>query len=210
MSTQLATTVASVMTTNPVAVRPHTPFKDILKLLADHAIGAVPVVSATGIVVGMVSEADLLPTRRRSRRQRRNRQRHRLTAGELMTSPAITVRSDTTLADAARVLAKPGRRQVFVVDDGRLVGALTRQDVLSPFLRPDKEIRAEVEHEIFTEPTAVAEPAIRVSVEKGVVQLTGSLPRRADIDTAVGRIAAIPGVIDIRDRVMCTLDGPRH
>jgi CBS domain-containing protein len=212
MTAQLtATTVASVMTANPVAVHPHTSFKDILELLVDRAIGAVPVVSATGFVVGVVSEADLLRIGRKSRRRHdRCLDPSRLTARHLMTSPAITVRSDATLAHAARTLADSGKRQLFVVDDGRLVGALSRRAVLSLFLRPDKDIRAEAECAIFGSPNAVPQPSVRVSVDRGVVQLTGWLPWRTDIDTAVARIADIPGVIAVKDRVVCTFDDRRH
>ncbi|MFL6141817.1 MAG: CBS domain-containing protein [Labedaea sp.] len=212
MTAQLTTrTVASVMTRNPVAVPPHTSYPEVLELLTERAIGAVPVLSATGRVVGVVSEADLLRTGRKSRhRRRRTREVGRLTAAELMTSPAITVRSDATLAHAARLLADSGKRQLFVVDDGRLVGALGRRDVLGQFLRPDKDILAEIEHDIFTGPANLAEPSVRVSVEHGFVQLTGWLPRAADIDTAVLRIAAVPGVLGIADRLVAAFDDRNH
>lgn len=191
------TTVASVMTPHPVTVTPHTPFKRILELLADRAIGAVPVVSATGAVVGVVAETDLLRTGRPAG-HRHGPDSSRLTAGELMTSPAITVVSDLSLARAVRTMLESGRRQLFVVDGGRLVGVLARRDVLRVFLRPDKEIRADIERDVFA-----AARSVRVSVDGGIVQLTGRLPWRADIDEAVARIAEIPGVIDIKDRLVC-------
>jgi CBS domain-containing protein len=194
MTAQLTkTTVASVMTPDPVAVNPHTPFKEILELLADRAIGAVPVLSATGAVVGVVSEADLLRAPRRGAR---------LSAGELMRSPAPVVRPDTALADAARMVRTCGR--VFVVDAGRLVGVLARHDVLSTLLRPDKEIQVEVEREVIG-----SAPSVRVGVDEGIVLLTGRLPWRADIDALVGRVAAVSGVIDVRNRLVCEFGAKR-
>lgn len=195
MAEQLtATTVASAMTRDPIAVSPHTPFKHILEVLADRAVSAVPVVSATGIVVGVVSEADLLRSR-----HHRHRDAGRLTATELMTSPAVTVSSDTTLGRARRVLADSGRRQLFVVDDGRLVGVLARRDVLAVFRRSDKEICAEIEHDVV-EPRLMT--SVWVSVDAGIVLLTGRLPWRSDIDAAVALMAEVPGVVDVRDRLV--------
>lgn len=212
MTAQLTTpTVASVMTPNPVVVHPHTSFKDILELLTDRAVGAVPVVSATGHVVGVVSEADLLHAGRKSRHRRHRRSDTAwLTARQLMTSPAITVRSDATLAEAAEVLAESGKRQLFVVDGRRLVGALPRRDLLNQFLRPDKDIRDDIVHRVFGRRSAATDSPVRVSVDGGVVALTGWLPRHGDIDDAVGQIADIPGVISIRNRLVSTFDDRHH
>lgn len=182
-------TVASVMTYDLVTVAPHTPFKDILDLLVDRGISAVPVVSATGAVLGVVSEADLL-------RNRAYPWRHaggRLTAIELMTSPVVTVARDTPLTDAARKLTGTGFRQLFVLDRGRLVGVVSRKDVLSIYRRPDKEIQAEIEHDILGETESV-----RVSVEGGVVLLLGR--RNGNLDAAVARIREIPSVVDLKER----------
>lgn len=192
-----ATTVASAMTCRPVGVSPHTPFKHILELLSDQAIDAVPVVSATGVVVGEVSDADLL--RHRNRRATRRHGDDRLTARELMTSPVVTVPPSTPLARAERLLAD--RTQIYVVEDGQLVGVLSRRAVLGGLRRLDKEILAEIEQRIV-------EP-IRVSVHDGVVQLTGRLPHRSDIDVVLKVVAGTPGVIDIRNRVVAEFDDRR-
>jgi CBS domain-containing protein len=210
MTEQLtATTVASVMTRDPITVSPYTSFKDILEVLADRAVSAVPVVSATGIVVGVVSEADLVRSRQRQTRRRsrtRPRDAGRLTASELMTSPAVTVPSDATLECACRVLADSGRGQLFVVDDGRLVGVLARRDVLSVFRRSDKEICTEIDHDIVERRRMAS---VWVSVDAGIVLLTGRVPWRNDIDATVALIAEIPGVVDVRDRLVRGSDDRR-
>jgi CBS domain-containing protein len=211
----LVRTVGAVMTRNPVAVSPSTRFKDIVELFAERGISAVPVVSATGAIVGVVSEADLLRNRHRAirgrRRQRaKNSDIGRLTAGELMSSPAVTVRSDATLAEAAGKLATSGLRRLFVVDDDRLVGVLARRDVLSVFRRSDQEICAEIEREVFERQIMAPAQLVRVSVDGGVVLLTGQLPWRSDIETAISLIAEIPGVIDVKNRLVCVFDDRRH
>jgi CBS domain-containing protein len=179
-------TVGSVMTPDPVAVRPHTGFKEILELLTRHNISAVPVVSATGVVMGEVSEVDLLRARRRHRGGR-------LTAVELMRSPGTMVSPDTTLAAATTLLARSRTHRVFVTDTGRLVGVLTARDALRPLCRPDKEILAEIEH-------GLPANSVRVNVHGGVVQLTGRLPEPFDLDAALTRISGIPGVVDLKER----------
>jgi CBS domain-containing protein len=188
-----ASTVASVMTRDPVAVAPHTPFKDILALMAGHAISAVPVLSATGRVIGVVSEVDLL------RARRRRRDTGRLTAVELMTSPAVTIPPQCPLAEATRRLTDSGLRRLFVVDGDRLVGMLARRDVLSVFRRPDKEILADIVHDILDQAGPPAQ-AVLVSVDAGIVQLTGRPQAPLDLDALVARIAEVPGVIDIKER----------
>jgi CBS-domain-containing membrane protein len=184
-------TVSMVMTRHPAAVAPHTPFKEILELMAERRICALPVVSATGLVIGVVSEVDLLRDRTHGSRSGSGR----LTANELMTRPVLTVSPRTPLADASRMLSDSGLRQLFVVDDGRLVGVLSVRDALSVYRRSDKEILAEIERELL-EPV----PMVRIDVDHGVVQLTGRVPRQADLETTVARISAVPGVVDIKER----------
>ncbi|HET9139923.1 CBS domain-containing protein [Actinophytocola sp.] len=188
-------TVAAVMRRDSGMVRPHTPFKEILEQLADRDIAAVPVVSATGTVLGVVSELDLL--RGRTRRQSGS---GRLTAIELMTSPAPTVAADTPLAEASRTFVRYGWRQMFVVDNGRLVGVLGPREVLSVFRRPDKEILVEVEHEVLDRLNAGPDHTVRVSVDEGVVLLTGRHRPGVETGPELTRIAAIPGVIAVRER----------
>jgi CBS domain-containing protein len=188
MTTQLSTgtaTVASVMT-HPFVVSPHAPFKHLVELLADRAVEAVAVVSATGGLVGEVSDVDLL------RNRRGGRNRDRMTAGEVMSSRVPVVAPGMSLARAERMLID--RVQVYVVEDGRLVGVLSRRAALNGLCRRDKEIQADLERRIGD--------AVRVSVRDGVVLLTGRVPCRADVDAACAVVAGAPGVICVRNRVV--------
>lgn len=191
MTMQLAegtATVASVMT-HPFVVSPHAPFKHVLELLADRAVEAVAVVSATGVLIGEVSEVDLL------RNRRGGRNRDRMTAGEVMSSRVPVVPPGLSLARAERMLVD--RVQVYVVEDGQLVGVLSRRALLNGLRRRDKEIQADIEHRI--------DDALHVSVHDGVVLLTGRLPGRADVDAACAVVAGTPGVIDIRNRIVAEI-----
>jgi CBS domain-containing protein len=155
--------VGSVMTTDVVRAGYGTPFKEVARLLADHRISGLPVVDDDEKVIGVISETDLLlrqartpdphePPRRRfpfapltrsARRQATKAQAR--TAGRLMTEPPITVHADDTIVEAARTMAQRHVERLPVVDEeDRLVGIVTRRDLLQVFLRPDRDIRQEV------------------------------------------------------------------
>lgn len=206
-------TVADVMTRDLITVAPGAPFKDIVDFIVGEGISAVPVVDAKGRPIGVVSGADLL--RKEEHRDvdagppafalPATRQRWRkavgLTARELMTSPVRTVRSDAELPSAARELARSGVRRLFVVDGDRLVGVLSRRDLLRGFLRGDNEIRDEIEREVFVRNLWADLSRVRVTVEHGVVTLTGRLEYQAEVELAGQQARAIPGVIAVRNRL---------
>lgn len=115
-------TVASVMTTDLVGATRHTPYADLVRLLAEHRIGAVPVVDDDGALIGVVSEVDL---------SRASDEPCPPTAGELMTRPVRTISPGAGLDRAARQLAESGVRRLYVVDGlGRPCGVLSRGDLL--------------------------------------------------------------------------------
>jgi CBS domain-containing protein len=207
-------TVQAVMTKDPVTVGPGTPFKDIAELLAERAISAVPVVDEAGVPVGVVSEADLLTktqyqdrgeplSRFAGPRRRREWEKARAcTAAELMSPHPMTIGPDTTLPTAARELARAGVRRLLVVGDGgRLIGVLARRDLLSPFLRQDEEILAEVREQVLRRALWLRPTDVDVTVEDGVVTLTGTVERRSEADIAVRLTHAVPGVVAVVDKL---------
>lgn len=208
--------VRDVMTTSVVTVDRITPYKEIVTLMAEHHIGAVPVLSMGRHVAGLVSEADLLRVQdKRERRAhsqaggrlhwRAGRQKHwGLTARELMTSPAITIHPEATLPAAARLMNSHHLKRLPVIDaDGTLAGIVSRSDLLSVFLRPDDDIAREV-REMLAQ-ILLADPAdIKVAVHKGIVTLAGQ-PATADqrdlIPVAVRLTWDIDGVVDVVDKI---------
>ena len=150
-------TVRDVMTTEVVTVDRITPYKEITRLLAEHKISAVPVLTMGRHVAGVVSEADLLAVEDQDARKARTRRsdhlqwsrgqsKHpRLTAEHLMTSPAITIHPDAPIPRAASIMHHHHIKRLPVVDpDGKLLGIVSRRDLLTVFLRPDAQIAAEV------------------------------------------------------------------
>jgi len=203
--------VQDVMTVSVVTVDRITPYKEIARRLAEHKVGGVPVLTMGRHVAGVVSEGDLLAARdgnpaagRRWPGWPRRQRHHGTMAEDLMTSPAITIRPDATIAAAARLMNAHHVRFLPVVDSvGRLLGIVSRRDLLSVFLRPDAEIARQVS-EIFTDLLPGGAAGIQVAVRNGVVTLTGQIELAAEADLiaiAVRLAWDVEGVVDVVDKV---------
>jgi len=208
--------VSDVMTMSVVTVDRITPYKEIARLLTDHRISGVPVLRMGREVAGVVTEADLLDAEEKVQRQLHaaasrtwwpRRQHHpALTAGELMSAPAITIGPQATIPAAARLMNTHHLRRLPVVDDkGRLAGIVSRRDLLSVFLRPDEDIAADVR--TLIDEVLLAEPGdADVSVRDGIVTLTGTLDPKAGphgdlIPVAIKLMWDVDGVVDVIDRL---------
>lgn len=207
--------VSDVMTTSVVTVDRITPYKEIAQQLAEHRISGVPVLKMGREVVGVVTEADLLDAQagaaQRLRAARRIRwpgvrRRPALTAEELMTCPAVTVGPHVTVPAAARLMSTHHVRRLPVVnEDGRLIGIVSRRDILSVFLRPDEDIAADT-RAVLEEIMAAGPDEAHVGVKNGIVTLTGPLdpktgPHGDLIPLAMRLLWDIDGVVDIVDRL---------
>jgi len=206
--------VQDVMTTSVVTIDRITPYKEIAQLLAQHRISGVPVLTLGRHVAGIVSEADLLAVedehvRHAHRTGHVHLPGHRpahgdLTAAELMTSPAVTIHPDAPIPSAARLMVAHHVRRLPVVDpDGRLIGIVTRRDLLSVFLRPDEDIAADATE--LVDDVLHADPVrIRAVVKNGRVFLTGvtSGPEEDELVPIVMRLIwDVDGVVDVISRL---------
>jgi len=203
--------VAEVMTYNVVAVRQEAEFKEIVSVMHRRRVSAFPVLDSDDRVIGIVSEADLLPREAYPARPAaaRHEQRRRvpakataLTAAELMTSPAITVPPQATVTEAARVMyTRKLKRLPVVDDDGRLVGIVSRVDLLGVYDRPDAQILAEITERVIGGDFVFDPREFAVKVSGGVVTIAG---RVRDEDVALRLLEAVwdvAGVVDVRDRL---------
>ncbi|GAB3809242.1 CBS domain-containing protein [Micromonospora zhanjiangensis] len=202
--------VRDVMTPDVATVRADTPYREIVDVLTGRRVSAVPVVDEFRHVLGVVSESDLLhkvelagePHERRvfeGRRRRAARTKaDAAVAADLMTAPAMTAMPHTWLVSAARTMNREQVKRLPVTDDlGRLVGIVTRGDLLKVHLRPDADIRRDVVREVLNRVLAVEEGAVQVTVVDGVVRLAGQLDRRTSVEIA-GRLAAqVSGVVEV-------------
>ncbi|MEV1069151.1 CBS domain-containing protein [Streptomyces sp. NPDC050263] len=200
--------VSDVMTHTVAAVGRKATFKEIVQLMQDWKISALPVIEGEGRVVGVVSEADLLPKEEfRDSDPDRYTQLRRLsdlakagsvTAEELMTSPALTVRPDATLAQAAQTMARAKVKRLPVVDAvGLLEGVVSRADLLKVFLRTDEEIAEEVRREVVSYLFPTPASNVGVDVHGGVVKLTGRVRDTSLVPVAARLVRAVEGVVDV-------------
>ena len=210
--------VSDVMTTSVVTVDRITPYQEIDRLLTEHRISGLPVLKMGREVAGVVTEADLLAAEDETNRQARmassigrrrllRKQPHvSLTAGTLMTAPAITIGPDATIPAAARLMNTHHIRRLPVVDEkGKLVGVVSRRDLLSVFLRPDADIAHDVQQVLDEIPITDPKDVI-VTVRYGVITLAGTMrPEPGNshdlIPLALRLIWDIDGVVDVVNRL---------
>ncbi|MEU4654614.1 CBS domain-containing protein [Streptomyces sp. NPDC023723] len=203
--------VSDVMTHTVVAVGRNAPFKDIVTLMQQWKVSALPVLEGEGRVIGVVSEADLLPKEEfRDSDPDRFTQRRRLadlakagglTAADLMSTPAVTVHPDATLPEAARIMAQRKVKRLPVVSSiGLLEGVVSRADLLKVFLRTDGELAEEIRREIVPHLFSVSPSPVTVDVSDGVVTLTGRIRDTSLIPVAARLVRAVEGVVDVEFR----------
>ncbi len=200
--------VGDVMTRAAVAVGRTALFKDIVARMEQWNVSALPVLEGDGRVVGVVSEADLLPKEEfRDSDPDRMTQRRRLgdlakaggvSAQDLMSTPAVTVHADATLAEAARIMAlKRVKRLPVVTAEGVLEGVVSRGDLLKVFLRDDRELADEIRREVLDVLFPAPVEPLHVVVVDGVVTLTGKVTDGTRIPLAVRMVRGVEGVVGV-------------
>ena len=211
--------VKDVMTTDVVSVPESAEYKDIVSVVRELRVSAFPVLDAAGHLVGVVSEADLLLKEAgqealggsliSSGRRGEQAKAAGVTAAELMTSPAVTIGPEDSVADAARRMHDRHVKRLPVVDHaGRLVGIVSRVDLLSVFDRPDSEIRAAVRKDIIARDFALDPDSFDVQVTSGIVTITGQVENQAVAQHLLGALRHAEGVVGVRSRLRFAPPGP--
>ena len=204
----LRTTVSDVMASDIVTASPDASFAELARLLHGAGVRAVPIVDRTGVLMGVVSEADLMasaarpdtaPGRWRARHVRRDQPEAKAgatTAAELMTPFVEAVAPTTTVATAARLMVERHLRWMPVCDAaGCVLGVVSRSDVLSIFLRDDESIRAEIADEVL------GGRAVQVDVHDGICSLAGEVRSRSDAEGLVRAVERVEGVVAVEDHL---------
>jgi len=201
--------VEDVMSANVATVGPTATFHQIIGLMRRHAVSALPVVGDTGTVLGIVSEADLLPKesppppRRRwvpegGGSAARRRRASGVTASDVMSRPAISIGPRASLAAAARLIEHHRIKRLVVLDeDHELVGIVSRRDLLAGFSRSDAEIRADVIDGVIPRWLMIDPAGLRVQVDGGIVRIEGTVDLRSDADILVHLVRGLDGVVDV-------------
>jgi len=211
----MKSTVREVMSTRVIWVRKNASFREMAAALREHRVSAFPVLDDNDKVIGVVSEADLLakealdsepdgmPGMITGILRRKEQEKARgITAGDLMTSPPVTVTAEETVEHAARLMYTRKVKRLPVVNvTGHLVGIISRADVLAVFDRSDKEIRNEITNDVMRGEFLVDPKGFTITVKDGVVTLKGTPGTTTMGQELVRRIRHVQGVVAVRDRL---------
>jgi CBS domain-containing protein len=212
-------TVQNVMTADVASVMVDTPYAEVVSTLADRRVSALPVLDGFNRVVGVVSEADLLhkvefigeETEIRffewGTKKVNRAKANAATAGDLMTSPAVTIQPEVSLTVAAKRMEGEHIKRLPVLDEmGRLIGIVSRRDLLKMYLRPDSEVRDEVIEGVLRPLLSVDPLTAQVEVTDGVVTLNGEVDRKSTAQIAAHVTKRVPGVVQVVDHLAWSYD----
>lgn len=215
-------TVRDVMTRSVVWVHRSAPLKEVAQALIDNDISGVPVLDLDGAVLGVVSEADLLV-----KEQGADAIRHRplgrllgessesraqliklraVIAAEAMTAPAITITSGRSVHEAAAIMTARHINRLPVVDDGRLVGIISRADLVRAYVRSDDELTATIREDVIRRIMWLDPALFTVVVKDGVASISGRVERRSTAEMIESSVRMVPGVIDVHASVSWSMD----
>jgi CBS domain-containing protein len=211
----MITTVRDIMTARVIAVREDATFREMAAMLRSSRVSAFPVIDRAGRVAGVVSEADLLAKAAGHDESqgfldsvlhhREHEKAAGVTAGELMTSPAVTIGPDEPAQEAARRMASRRVKPLPVVSGtGHLVGIVSRADVLAVFDRTDDDIRREVTDTVILGSFLVDPRSLSITVHDGIVTSAGE-PEADEVGhLMVTAVRHVEGVVAVRDRLRYT------
>jgi CBS domain-containing protein len=207
--------VKDVMTTDVRTIRTDALLKEAAGLMAELRISGLPVLSAGGLVVGVLSEEDILfkETTHSAKEGFFDRLfllpipelEAKLTArtvGESMTAPAMTIGPTRPLSEAANLMLEQGVKRLPVVDEaGALVGIVTRADLVRAFVRSDEEIAREIREDVIRRSLWIEPDSVEVVVERGEVRLAGEVETRAEAELIPEFVQRVPGVVSVLSKL---------
>ena len=205
--------VDDLMTKDVVAVTPATSLKEVARLLVERRIAGVPVCDDAGTVVGVVSEADILVKERGGEAARgrllpwlaesdvdgTSAKAGARTAGEAMSSPAVTIEAGRPVTDAARLMISRSVNRLPVVSEGRLVGIVARSDLVRAFTRSDEELRREIAEDVIPHQLWIDPSDLAIDVRDGEVVVAGTVETRTEAELVAAYVRRVPGVVSVDD-----------
>jgi CBS domain-containing protein len=193
--------VTEIMSSPVITASPSTPVKDAARLLVEHGISAMPVLDAKGTLVGIVSEADLIPmqarpdARTQATPQRPSAGRSPLTVSQVMTHEVLTLGAGTEVSQAARSLLEAGVKRMPVVRGRRVIGIVSRRDLVRVIARRDDSTRLEILKRIRELGLVTGDEDVKVELGVVMLGLTGDDRVRNLVESVV---LAVPGVLEVR------------
>ena len=206
--------VKDVMTKEVLTVQPGTSLKEVARLLVGRRVSGVPVVDGDGTVVGVVSEGDIL-VKERARRGPTSELAHLLDwddgdrarhdacdAAGAMTAPAVTIRPSRPISEAASLMLDRCVNRLPVVDKNRrLVGIVTRADLVRAFARSDGEIERDIREDVIMRTLWRTPDRFGVVVDAGEVTINGEMADAESANVLMQLVERVPGVVRVRSDI---------
>jgi CBS domain-containing protein len=203
------------MTTEVLTVGTGTPLKDAAALLAQHRISGLPVVDDERRVLGVLSEGDILYKETDAPDRKSFLERvlapgngafelklAARTVGEAMTAPALTIGPRRPVTEAATTMIEEGVNRLPVVDhEDRLMGIITRADLVRAFVRSDQEIETEIREDVFRRILWLEPEQLTIVVSGGEVELTGQVETKVDAEMIPEFVQRVPGVVGVLSKL---------
>lgn len=213
--------VHEVMSHPAMTVGPDTPLADVARLLIDRGISGVPVVDDRGRCLGVVSETDLLVKQVSHPLSRRmpiewifgeqhdpdeRRRRGATTAREAMSRPPITIDADRPVREAASMMIERDINRLPVTRGERVVGIVTRADLVRAYLRLDDEIVQAVGDDVLRRTMWLDPAGFTIEVHDGVVRIAGTVDRRSTARILEKLVGLVEGVIGVDSQLRWEFD----
>ena len=217
--------VEDLMTKDVVTVGVDASLKEVATILAESGISGVPVTSEEGSVLGVVSEADIV--RKEKGPDPRpggvlgwllveppdlQRKLAARTAGQAMSSPAVTIEPGRSVQQAAMLMTENGINRLPVVDEEqKLLGIVTRHDLVRAFVRSDAEILREIEQDVILHTLWISSERVTVTISRGEVTLSGQVDTKLDAELLEQFVGHVPGVVAVTSKLRWeNVEGPKH
>ncbi len=195
--------VVDLMSTDVIAVTPETGIREAARLMFRNRVSGLPVVDEARRLVGIITEADFL----RLEVERAEKPSDVEHVSDVMSTGVVTIGPEATLYEAAKTMATQDVKRLPVVDDeGRLLGVISRSDVVSVFTRPDDVIEDEIKEDLVRRVLFVDPDAIEVSVHNGVVTLSGEIGTRTEARLLEELTRRLDGVMRVANELEWRID----
>ena len=210
---------ADVMTGELLSVRPDASVFEAIRVMLDHRISGLPVIDDAGRLIGILTEGDLL--RRSETGTERHRPRwleilmgpgrmageyvrtHGRKVGEIMTREVVSVTPESGLNEIVELMERRRIKRVPVLDGDKLVGIVTRADLVRAFVRSDAEIAREIREDVVLRTLWIAPEQVSVSVAHGFVRLSGRVGSESDVELVESLARRVPGVVSVESQLSC-------
>ncbi len=212
--------IGDLMTTEVVTIGPEASLKEAARLMLEAGVSGLPV-TEDGRLVGIITEADFVAEEAERRPRRRagllrffaheepelpSKERH---VGDVMTRDVYTVGAEDDHVEAARLMEKTGVKRLPVVEGGKLVGIVSRSDLLKAFVRPDDEIVQELKERVIRKVLWIDPDLVDVECVEGNLVLSGHLETRSDATLLVELAGRLDGVVSVEDRLTWEIDNTK-